>query len=1783
MMKRFLTLFALLFLVLGFRAEAALDILTATVTVTNESGTTEGDTLTVNGIVRTWRTTVVTPGSDIKATNNIGWAATNLFRSIAISPFPGLSLSMSGTNGVNLGAAPAGVLSVTLSAGWGSVVMTTNPLTSGTVVRVPYTLEGLPQQTNVASGVVNILSSDKVTNAIPFLAPAMRNFTNIGGGNFIVTTNGTGYTNTLNDPKVVRVSGTVGSLTNGGYLNPKLTNAINYGSAFRSPGLGTASEQFGLQATAGTNYDLSVGWDALSTNLFATAIGAASSATDIGATALGFGAQAASPASIAIGANTVVAATHTNSAAIGAGSASTAQHQIRLGTASESVSIPGSLQVDGSITNITAAGPANFPAGSDIAFGRFALTSLANGNNAAIPVGTNTFVEVSGPSAAFAINGIAGGRNGKFLILLNRTGYPMTLANQSGVDTTPANRIETPTGGDVALSGNSSVLMLYNPTALRWNIVSSGVGGGGGGSATNAIANTNGFSYGVLTVQAIVATNFYGDGSGLTNLNVVGASGIATNSGTGINNVLTNLVQWRTTGAGLVTVWTDASSGETVKFDSDTQPGWHYSGQVWASNFVGNSYLLTNINVANLSAGHKSTSNWWVGSFTGDGTGLSNVVSLKSSFADDVSTNKLPYTAITNAPWATAEAGVTKSLFSDDVSTNKLPYTAITNAPWLDSAGLLDSTNHPITINGTANRVTVSGSPVYLGGTVTLNGPQDLGTNSSPIFSGLKLSGLSPSKLVRTDGNTNVVSAAVGNGLAFDGTTLSAISTNSGDVFYVTNTYASNAYFTNAVISNVTVQEFHGKTTITSNLFATNIYTTNLYVSNIVTTNIIVQNFSGITNALDNLTVTNGVTNLAATASTMANWDGNKRLGSLANGGANTVLHGTTPPAYSAVVIGDISTPGILLTNGESQAVTFSNTVTGKKFVGTNFTGDAFGLTNGNPIFTGVYLAKRYGAIPDGVALDDVSITNGVAKIYSPSAAFTSADIGKSVVLYTNLAVAYAFTSTGSGVSISNTISDYLLTTVASVQDGTHLTLSSVSFTTLNPTRMIYGTDNTAAFQAAINDACVTNRGGVVQAESGLYVFSGALQNVSAQNSVLILPNSNANSTFVTLQGIGQFYGGYNGYNPTPVSKAGTILFCATKGTSGSPAFIGGNALTGFSGFNLVLKDLELRLAANASVGLVNIERGGGIVAQNVAFDSDFWGTWDQATYRAFGTNANAFGVIIPAQANNGINEFANCWFSGLSSAIIPRDHTRISESFFGVNNFALDCPSTGMLDVFGTSFIANRVALWGRAASSAINFSLNGVWFESNQTDVSNVYNGFIVCSTQTGQEPTILPLDLAGVIGTFWIQGQSFHPPTYTHSTMFRFYKDRPQYTDDPEIATFYPETNSTHFLSFINVNMKTNIQAGGFAVETDGTWKWFSGYNSGSANWVGPGWVFSENVAFSQPRVWFQDGCSNLALQVLTNTVASSVGFTGDGSGLTNVALGSLPATVVTNNGTLTIARVMLGNGARGLMVASASGAVPINANGSATTAAQVSALFPGIILTNGHSQAIALSNSVTIYGAMTNTGPFKTTTNYADAIYFSPYDAGLFRESSSYVGTLGSSVGLHGYNLKFDNTLLTGTATVIDSSKAAFLDKANVTNGISADGSHFTKPPTNTPTVNDVIMASSTAGDTKWAAPAGGSTTTNFDTLNVTNLQTWSGNKLPIAGGVQANGVGLTNTHAFNLQVFIDDSQAGGGITVTNVYVNSTGVGKSVRTVILQPGEWVIVGYTGSNLQLWQKPF
>jgi len=429
------------FLLLSLSVPAA-EIVTATISITNTAGTTNGQAITVNGNVRTWTNSVYSPASMILTNETSAGAATNLFNQVASFPYPGLTLSRTTSTNVVLKSAPDFTLTVALSAGWGKVDYVTNNTTAATVVRVPPSVETNPVRTNVASGLALWLGDNSSTNPIPQSAPSFAQFLGtsnsqtIYGNKTIVGTllvsNRAGIFE-IGVISATNFTGRAGNLTNGNWYTGAVTDAVYTNGAF---------------------YGAQVFWGSV----------------DIAGGGLSFAGYASN-----IGADDEKFTIH----------AETSAYNVYLGsmlglidgvTAHQGY-FSNSLYA-GSITtsNLTVAGPStfsktnNFPAGSDIAFGRYANTSLANGGNAAVLVGTNVFMEVSGPSAAFSIAGLNGApnRDGKLVVIVNQTGFDMTIAHQSGTDPTAANRIITMTGADRTTTGNGSWIGMYSSAASRW-------------------------------------------------------------------------------------------------------------------------------------------------------------------------------------------------------------------------------------------------------------------------------------------------------------------------------------------------------------------------------------------------------------------------------------------------------------------------------------------------------------------------------------------------------------------------------------------------------------------------------------------------------------------------------------------------------------------------------------------------------------------------------------------------------------------------------------------------------------------------------------------------------------------------------------------------------------------------------------------------------------------------------------------------------------------------------------------------------------------------------------------------------------------------------------------------------------------------------------------------------------------------------------------------------------------------------------------------------------------
>lgn len=413
-MKKLLSLIACL--VCCVSPHQAASIITATITVTNAPA--DGDTLVVNADTRTWKTSVATPSTQILIGASIGANATNLFSQLAYAQFTTLSPSRSGTNGVSLRGIVGQTISVTISGTWGYYTLTTNTATDATAVRVPMSAEPTASKaTNIASQLavdLGTFSTNPIATGTTLVI-------------YLVQTNGTQTitgVKTFTGANVYRNAAQLfdgGAITNVdlGARNIWVQDIATYGTfsmtnttpimLFYDSDGSLDNKGFSINAEDGDLTFVVFSDDFLTYSI---------------------------PLQIQ-----------------------------RTGTTVDKVWLPhGEVEIGGS------GSPTDHLRVVDtIRFDRYDHTTLANGNNAAVDLGNNTFVRISsGPSAAFAICGIANGANGQMHIIYNATGQNMTISNDSGVDPTAANRIYTNTGADIATTGNGSVTLIYDSGASRW-------------------------------------------------------------------------------------------------------------------------------------------------------------------------------------------------------------------------------------------------------------------------------------------------------------------------------------------------------------------------------------------------------------------------------------------------------------------------------------------------------------------------------------------------------------------------------------------------------------------------------------------------------------------------------------------------------------------------------------------------------------------------------------------------------------------------------------------------------------------------------------------------------------------------------------------------------------------------------------------------------------------------------------------------------------------------------------------------------------------------------------------------------------------------------------------------------------------------------------------------------------------------------------------------------------------------------------------------------------------
>lgn len=591
---------ALLFILLcfvGMSSHAATEIITAHVAITNAPlGNT--NTITVNASTRTWTNSVSSSLSTlIQQTNSIPYSATNLWLQLGTYPASAqhVLIMTNGSNVVSLRGGVGEALSVSISAGWATLTFTTNTVSTPTyVVRVPFRLEGLQDQTNIASGVIEILQ--KSTNALGTNWVATSNLVNryhnqdVYGNKTWLGTNS--FTNSSwrggTIAQVTNLSGYIGSLTNG-YLTNVYAETFTVTNLY-VPGAGSGSiaiQAPGFTTDASGQGAIAIGGAAVASGVNDVVIGSGAEGAWGNGVIIGTGAAANATNQIVIGNGAVGAGA--NSIVLGNGAQSTTSNQVRLATSTYTVSIPGALEASqvnmlrlvGSITNDA---KWSSPASS--------FTTLGNGNNIAVDFGSNYWIHLDGTiTTDSAICGIVGGFDGVEYFIFNNTGYGVTFA-QNTVDPTPANRIVNYTGSDYALVTGGFLRLIYDSASARWRTIPLYPITA---AATNAVA--------------IVQTNAVDFGSGNNRLNFV--------PGFGTSILATNATGTSTVGIASQTGWL-LTNGVVV-------------GQSTNLNLVpgsGITFLVTNLNGSNIVGISSTASGGWTWAETNVTTYASNTTDI---------------------------------------------------------------------------------------------------------------------------------------------------------------------------------------------------------------------------------------------------------------------------------------------------------------------------------------------------------------------------------------------------------------------------------------------------------------------------------------------------------------------------------------------------------------------------------------------------------------------------------------------------------------------------------------------------------------------------------------------------------------------------------------------------------------------------------------------------------------------------------------------------------------------------------------------------------------------------------------------------------------------------------------------------------------------------------------------------------------------------------------------------------------------------------------------------
>ena len=284
----------------------------------------------------------------------------------------------------------------------------------------------------------------------------------------------------------------------------------------------------------------------------------------------------------------------------------------------------------------------------------------------------------------------------------------------------------------------------------------------------------------------------------------------------------------------------------------------------------------------------------------------------------------------------------------------------------------------------------------------------------------------------------------------------------------------------------------------------------------------------------------------------------------------------------------------------------------------------------------------------------------------SNSAPFTAGDVGKSIIV----------PSAGGFLNVP------LVTTIASYQSATQVTLTAVSSSAVTGYGAVYGTDDTAAIQSAINAAVTyAQTAGKEQAtgevifSDGIYCVAGALTG-SVQNAQITIPAVDPYAgpkVNLKLTGPQESCGPVHWEQPNPPAAGCTIASIYYNDSGGpptpNPAVIGG-PVTGygqngglFSNMRVIVDGLNVLVAYRCSISGLDLFGVGQADVKSFSYyamarTSTAAGGWPP--YVSGSSNPSPWqlwGYRSPTVGNNAMNKLGHCTVYGPWQGVIFTDH----------------------------------------------------------------------------------------------------------------------------------------------------------------------------------------------------------------------------------------------------------------------------------------------------------------------------------------------------------------------------------------------------------------------------------------------------------------------------------------------------------------------------------------------